>query len=239
MRQHLPTPLGAVLFDMDGLLVDSEPLWHRAEIAVFARYGLHLTPELCRLTKGKFVVEVTTFWYQRHPWSGASPEEVATEIVDEVAALVRTTSTLLPGVHHALEFCRDRVPLLGLASSSPMRLIDEVLDRFGLRSYFDVVHSAEAEAAGKPDPAVFLTAAALLGVPPGRCVVLEDSPAGVGAALAAGMQCIAVPERRAGVPELVGPPEVPVLASLRELGPEVWALVESRVASASANADHD
>ena len=225
--------LAAAVFDMDGLLVDSEPLWHRAEIAVFARHGVALTEELGRTTKGMFVGEVARHWHARRPWEGASPDEVATEILDAMAVLLAEQAPLLPGVPHALRFCRVRVPLLALASSSPLRLIDIVLDRHGLRGWFQAVHSAEAEPAGKPDPAVFLTTARLLGVDARRCVVLEDSPAGVAAARAAGMRCVAVPEHPLAVAhEDFGSADA-VLGSLEELDEEVWRAVESRVAPRS------
>jgi sugar-phosphatase len=216
---------------MDGLLVDSEPLWHQAEIAVFGRYGLSLSAELCRTTKGMFVEEVARHWHARHPWPGASPEEVAAEIVDALAVLLARHAELLPGVHHALEFCRARVPLLALASSSPRRLIDVVLERFGLGEWFDAVHSAEYERAGKPDPAVFLSAAALLDVEPGRCVVFEDSPAGLSAAVAAGMRCVVVPERRLSAEAGAFGAADMVLGSLEDLDQQAWRVVEGRVTS--------
>jgi mannitol-1-/sugar-/sorbitol-6-/2-deoxyglucose-6-phosphatase len=230
---HVSGRLSAAVFDMDGLLVDSEPLWHRAEIAVFGRYGVELSAELCRTTKGMFVGEVARHWYGRRPWEGTTPDEVAAEILDAMAVLLVEEAPLLPGVHHALRFCRARVAQLALASSSPHRLIDIVLDRHGLKGWFDVVHSAEAEPAGKPDPAVFLTTASLLGVDPRRCVVFEDSPAGVAAARAAGMRCVAVPEHHAAPDPGAFTAADAVLDSLGELAEGVWLAVESRVAPPS------
>lgn len=225
------TELAAAVFDMDGLLVDSEPLWHRAEIAVFGRYGVALSEELCRTTKGMFVAEVARHWHARRPWSGPSPDEVASEVVDAMAGLLDSEASLLPGVHHALDFCRTRVALMAVASSSPRRLIDVALDRVGLAGSFDVVHSAEHEASGKPDPAVFLTTARLLGVAPRRCVVFEDSPAGVQAALAGGMRCVAVPERGAVPDPAAFAGADLVLGSLEAIDEESWRVLESRVAS--------
>ena len=100
----------------------------------------------------------------------------------------------MPGALQAVESMRRRTGRLALASSSPMMLIDAVLDTLGVRGAFDVVHSAESEAYGKPHPAVFLSAARRLDVPPTECVALEDSLAGVLSARAARMACIAVPE---------------------------------------------
>jgi sugar-phosphatase len=180
---------------MDGLLIDSEVLWHEAEIEILGdRLGVPLDKDGCRTTKGMFVHEVTTHWYGMYPWSGPSPADVAVAIVDRVIELILTKGELKPGAVGAIDLCEAHGLGLAVASSSQYRLIDAALARFGLRDRFDVVHSAEDEEYGKPHPAVFLTAAAKLGVVPRRCVVWEDAPAGVVAAKAASMACIAVPE---------------------------------------------
>ncbi len=186
----------AVVFDMDGLLIDSEPLWHEAEMDVFGRYGVPLTVEMCRRTKGNFVGEVAEYWYGQYPWPGPSPAAVAAEVIDAMARLLEDRLVLKAGAHHVLDFFRQKSIPMALASSSPRRLIDVVVARALPPGAFAVVCSAEDEKAGKPDPAVFLTAARLLGVAPDRCVVFEDAPAGVQSAKAAGMTCVAVPEQR-------------------------------------------
>ncbi len=184
----------AAIFDMDGLLVDSEPLWHEAEIAVLGTLGVPLESAGCRQTKGMFVNEVTRYWFERYPWPGPSTDQVAREVVDAVIELVVSRGRLLPGVETALDLCRRRSLSVAIASSSEYRLIEAVLGHFGLVSEFPVVHSAEEEQFGKPHPAVFLTTAQRLGVAASSCVVWEDSPAGVLAAKAAQMSCVAVPE---------------------------------------------
>ena len=225
--------LEAAIFDMDGLLVDSEPIWHEVEIEVFGRYGVPLTVERCLETKGMFLGDAVEHWYARYPWRGASRPAVAAEIVEAMAAGLETTVELKPGAGHALEYCRARGARLALASSSPRRLIDAVVGRFGLASSFAVVHSGEDEEVGKPDPGIFLTTAGLLEVGPGRCVVFEDSAAGVVAAKAAGMVCVAVPEpdptagatsgaaSRRALHQALARADV-VLGSLLELDDGVW-----------------
>jgi sugar-phosphatase len=185
---------GAAIFDMDGLLVDSEPLWHEAEIEVLGGLGVPIAADDCRRTKGMFVEEVARYWYERYPWDGPSIEQVATRVVDTVIDLVEKKGVRRPGVDQTIELCRRHGLRLALASSSQHRLITEVLGRFDLADFFEVIHSAENEPYGKPHPGVFLTAAAQLGVAPDRCLVWEDSPAGVLAAKAARMTCVAVPE---------------------------------------------
>ena len=185
-------PLDATLFDMDGLLVDSEILWHEAEIEVFGALGVPLSEATNRSTKGLYIDEVVDFWFGLHPWSGPSPAEVSQMLIDRVGDLVDTKGRLLPGAERAIELTARRGPV-AVASSTPIALIERILDHFGLISRFVSLHSAEFEVYGKPHPAVFLTAAQALGVAPDRCLVLEDSSAGVLAAKAARMTVVAVP----------------------------------------------
>jgi len=219
--------LRALLFDMDGLLIDSEPLWHEAEIYAFGLAGLTLTPEQCLETTGLRADEVVAYRHARAPWSAPSPEEVTAALVARVVELIHAKGALMPGVSEALAFARGSGLRVALASSSLYVIIDAVLDRFGLRSAFEVVHSAEEEARGKPAPDVYLTAARKLGVAPAACVALEDSPNGVVAAKEAGMLCIAIPE-----PVLREDPRLAradaLLSSLFEVGAGLLEKLESR-----------
>lgn len=212
--------LCALLFDMDGLLIDSEPLWHEAEVYGFGLAGLCLTPEQCLETTGLRVDEVVRVRWAERPWAAPSQDSVAAAIVERVVELVRAEGVLKPGVAEALDFARASGLRIALASSSPYVIIDAVLDAFGLRSAFEVIHSAEEEARGKPEPDVYLTAARKLGVEPAACLALEDSPNGVVAAKAAGMKCIAIPE-----PVLRNDPRLAradaILASLTEVDAEL------------------
>ncbi len=218
--------LRAAIFDMDGLLVDSEPLWHRAEVEILGARGVPLRLEDVRETKGMFVNEVTRFWHERYPWSGDDPDQVAETVVDAVIDLVVTEGELQPGVHRAIEECQRRDLALAIASSSQYRLIDRVLDHFDLRRFFPVVHSAEDEPYGKPHPAVFLSAAAKLGVAPDACVVWEDAAAGVLAAKAARMVCVAVPEPAERARRSFAIADV-ILGSLEEIDDAAWTVLEA------------
>ena len=236
-----PGPLEAGLFDLDGLLVDSEPLWHIAEIEVFGAHGVPLTAEMCTQTKGRFVSEAVRYWHERYPWETPSIEEVATEILDAVAVLVESRLELKPGAIHAIEECELRGLRLAVASSAPLSIIESAVRRFGLEERFEALCSAEHEPAGKPDPAVFLTAARVLGVEPQRCVVFEDSLAGVNAAKRAGMLCVAVPEDFSGPDgdqsQFVAADVV--LGSLEEIDGAVWERLEIAPGSrVRAKSDH-
>lgn len=216
----------AVIFDMDGLLIDSEPLWRRAEIEVFTGVGVPLTQADCLRTTGLRIDAVVAFWQRERPWVGATPGEVAERIVTRVIELVRAEGELLPGAREALDFFAARGLPLGLASSSPRRLIDAVLACLGLAERFDAVCSAEGEARGKPDPAVYLHTAARLGHAPRRCLALEDSLPGVLAAVAAGMGCIAVPAAEHRDEPGLGRATV-VLDSLTEIDDALWSRLQA------------
>jgi HAD superfamily hydrolase (TIGR01509 family) len=209
--------LDAVIFDMDGVLIDSEPLWRRAEIERFAAVGLHLTEETVRQTMGRRIDEVVAHWYERRPWPDADLPGLAAGIVDRVIDLIESEGKALPGVERAVRLCEELGLRLGVASSSPPRLVDAVLRVLGVEAAFEAVCSAVDEDYGKPHPQVFLSTAARLGVEPERCLVIEDSFNGMIAALAARMRCLVVPERpdpRFGL-------AAEVLDSLEELTPDL------------------
>lgn len=211
--------LAATLFDMDGLLIDSEVLWHEAEVEVFGALGVPITEAEDRSTKGMFVNEVVAYWRALHPWDGPGDAEVVDDLLERVGDLVEAKGRLLPGARRALDLTGARGPL-ALASSTPLALIRRCLDHFSLADRFDAVASAEFEAAGKPDPAVFVTAAGSLRVAPSRCLVVEDSAAGVAAAVAAAMTVVAVPTPEDRGLDAFAAADL-VLGSLEELS-EAW-----------------
>ncbi|BCT92473.1 2-deoxyglucose-6-phosphatase [Lysobacter helvus] len=186
--------LRAAIFDLDGLLIDSEAIWFETECEVFGSVGIKLTPEMGASTQGFRLDEVVAHWWQYQPWEGPTRDEIAQRLGTLVAERVASRAKALPGAVDAVRFARSRVEGLAIASATSDAIIHAALQRLGIAALFDVVHSAESEARGKPDPAVFLSAARMLGIVPGDCVVFEDSVNGVIAAKAAGMRCIAVPE---------------------------------------------
>jgi mannitol-1-/sugar-/sorbitol-6-/2-deoxyglucose-6-phosphatase len=225
-------PIHAVVFDMDGVLLDSEPLWRAVEREVFGRLGIEVTEEDLMRTMGVRVVDVVEGWHRRQPWEGPSAAEVAETIVDRVADTIEREGRLSDGAVDAIDHLRGLGLPLALASSSPMRLIRAVLSMGGLEDRFDVVLTAEEEERGKPDPAVYLTAARRLGVAAERCLAIEDSLAGIRAAKAAGMVCIAVPEHPAEEARDAGADLV--LDSLKELDDRIWAATHSAPSSTAA-----
>ncbi len=179
---------------MDGLLIDSEPLWQEAEINVFRSVGVPLTRELCRETVGVRLDEVVRHWYEKFPWHTESVEVVEARILEEIGRLIVSRGKPMPGVRETIDLLRAAKYELAVASSSPLRLVRTALETFGLIENFSVLHSAEAEGKGKPHPAVYLSAMSRLGVDPSNCIAFEDSAIGVRAAKSAGAWVIAVPE---------------------------------------------
>lgn len=187
----------AVIFDMDGLLINSEPFWQESEAKVFNSLGLDVNKKMFEQFMGKRIDEVVEAMYKMAPWNHVSKEKVVEDIVENVIRLVLEKGECLAGVTKTLENLKKASFKIGLASSSKMKIISSVLDKLQLREYFEVVHSAEFEKYGKPHPQVFISTADMLGIHPSECVVFEDSLNGVISALAAGMKCIAVPEKDA------------------------------------------
>jgi mannitol-1-/sugar-/sorbitol-6-/2-deoxyglucose-6-phosphatase len=185
--------LTATIFDMDGLLIDSEVLWHKAEVEILGGLGVPLDADATRTTKGMFVSDVVAHWYSLASWTGPSVSDVAEQILERVGELVESEGRLLPGAPRALDLTAARGPL-ALASSTPRALIERCLAHFGLRERFEVITSAADVGFGKPHPAVFLAAAAGLRVAPTSCLAFEDAPAGVLSAKSARMTCVAVPD---------------------------------------------
>ncbi|MGC6386709.1 hexitol phosphatase HxpB [Ewingella sp. S1.OA.A_B6] len=187
-------PVTAVIFDMDGLLIDSEPLWTQAELDIFGGLGLDLSQrDLLPDTLGLRIDLVVRMWYQSMPWQGPTQAEVTQRIIARAIELVEQTRPLLPGVTHALELCREQGLKIGLASASPLHMLDKVLEMFNLAAYFQVRASAENLPYSKPHPEVYLRAASQLQVDPLNCVTLEDSFNGMIATKAARMRSIVVP----------------------------------------------
>jgi len=213
-------PIEAVVFDMDGVLVDSEPIWRAVEREVFAGVGIEVTEEDLLETMGVRVADVVERWHRRHPWDEPGREEIAETIVERVALAIEGVGVLNEGAARAVEYVHGLGFRLALASSSPMRLIRAVLSLGGLADRFEVVLTAEDEEQGKPDPAVYRSAARALRAAPERCLAVEDSVNGVRSAKAAGMVCVAIPV--SGVTQGFEGADL-VLGSIAEFDERVWA----------------
>ncbi len=182
----------AVIFDMDGVIIDSEPLWKKAEIEVFGNHGYSFNEEMCERTKGMRVDEVTVYWKEQLNAS-FDPNQVKNEIVETIIALILKEGKAMKGLNELLICLKEQNYKLAVASSSPMVIINAVLNSLNIRDFFQVIHSAQYEDYGKPHPQVFITAAQHLNIKPHECIVIEDSFYGIIAAIAAKMKVIALP----------------------------------------------
>ncbi|MGC4101896.1 hexitol phosphatase HxpB [Ferruginibacter sp.] len=186
--------LNTVIFDMDGLLIDSEPLWNEAATIIFHRYNIHLTPEQYATTTGMRTKEFVERWFAYFKIPLQDAPAVEKEIIDKVIELVLQKGRPMPGLEHIFNFFKERNFKTGLASSSPMELIEVVVDRLGIRDHLGSICSAAQMPYGKPHPQVYLDCAAALKAPANECIGFEDSFFGMIAVKAAGMKCVVVPD---------------------------------------------
>jgi sugar-phosphatase len=185
----------AVIFDMDGVLIDSEPLWKIAMENVFSELGSTLQKSDFQKTVGLRIDEVIHFWNLHESWEIEDESIVQEKIILKMEELIAANAQPLPGVIETLTFLRSKGLKIGLATSSSSRLIRIVLKELAISDFFDFTHSAETENYGKPHPAVYLTVAQKLEVHPTKCLVIEDSFNGVIAGLAAKMKVVCIPEK--------------------------------------------
>jgi HAD superfamily hydrolase (TIGR01509 family) len=184
----------AVVFDLDGVLVDSEPVWEQVRRGLVAERGGHWTAGAQRKIMGMSTPEWARY-LSEDLGVGLPSDEVATLVIDRMVARYQQRVPFMDGAVDAVHRFAARWPL-GLASSSPPRLIETVLQSARLRSSFQVVMSTEQVAHGKPAPDIYLAVTAGLGCPPPDCAAVEDSSNGLRSAAAAGLRVIAIPQPR-------------------------------------------
>jgi HAD superfamily hydrolase (TIGR01509 family) len=211
--------VAAVVFDLDGVLVDSEPVWEEVRRAVVAEHGGRWQPDTQRRLMGMSTPEWAA--YLSHELGvGLPPAEVAEVVIAAMAARYAERLPLMEGAVEAVRRMASRWPL-GLASSSPRPLIDLTLDRAGLAGFFAVSVSTEKVERGKPAPDVYLAVAHGLGRDPRACVAVEDSSNGIRSAAGAGLLVVAVPHPRYPLDPDALALAGAVLPDLRALTPEL------------------
>ncbi|MFN2581668.1 MAG: hexitol phosphatase HxpB [Candidatus Dormibacteria bacterium] len=214
------------VFDMDGVLIDTEPVWRRVEREVFARVGVELTDEQLRETWGLRIEDLVEHWYRTRPWTGVRPKAVQQAIVREMVNHVRTDGVALPGAVEAIGVARDAGLHVGIASSSARPLIEAVVEKLGIGARVDAIRTADDESLGKPDPAVYRSAAQAIGCEPTECVAVEDSPFGVVSAKRAGMLCVGV--RTPAVDDAAIAEADVVIDTLHEFTPQLLGRLRQR-----------
>jgi sugar-phosphatase len=181
------------IFDMDGLLIDSEPLWYEAAQECLSKFGMIIGEEQYVETTGLRTKEFLQHWFGVFDIDHAHIPTAEKEITDLVIAKVMDSGTMMEGVEETMELVKQSALKVGLASSSPLALIKAVLDKTNMQQHFSTICSAEYLPYGKPNPQVFINCAIELGSPPPACICFEDSFNGMIAAKAARMKCIVVP----------------------------------------------
>jgi len=184
----------AVIYDMDGILINSEPLWQIAQIETFVELGFNFTREMCEQTVGWRVDEVISYWTTRFNYTSHTNEYIVGVLLDKLKVFIANDGKAMEGVYDSIDFFKTKKIPMAIATSSPISIMHQVVETLNISSYFNYLCSAQHESNGKPHPAVFLAASNLLQVNPINCLVIEDSLNGVIAAKAARMKCIAIPE---------------------------------------------
>ena len=185
-----------VIFDMDGLLIDTEIHWQKTEREVLEGHGIHITPEMQKATFGLRCDEQISYWYKYKPWPNPDFKKDEEEYNSIMHSFFMNEAELMPGVEYILNFFKKKDIPIGLASSSDMFLINAFVERFNLKDYFLILHSAEFEEFGKPHPAVYINTAKKVNKNPIHCLAFEDSLNGLIAAKAARMKAVIVPDHR-------------------------------------------
>ena len=182
-----------VIFDMDGLLINSEPLWDEAATEIFQQYNFQLTKAQYATTTGMRTKEFVQRWFSHYNIDSRHNAVAETAILKSVVDKVAAKGKAMPGVAHIFNFFIERNFKIGLATSSGKPLIDVVVDKLGIRNYLRSIESAAELPYGKPHPQVYLNCAEALKSHPTECICFEDSFNGLIAAKAARMKCVVVP----------------------------------------------
>ncbi len=187
--------LDTVIFDMDGLLIDSEPLWDEAAAEVFGQYGIEMNEKQFSLTTGLRTKEFVEWWFSWFKIDRKFQQKAGEDIVEKVIDKILNKGRAQPGLEYILNFFTEKSFKIGLASSSPMNIIDVAIDFLGIRKYLKAISSASELRFGKPHPEVYLNCAEELNSSPANCISFEDSFNGLISAKAARMKCVVVPAK--------------------------------------------
>jgi sugar-phosphatase len=185
--------LDTVIFDMDGVLIDSEPFWEEAGKETLAKFDIVLTAEQYISTTGLRTREWIDWWFTTFNIDKRFSKEAETSIISKAIEKIHDHAPIMPGVDYIFEFFRQRNFIVGLATSSPVALIEVVTRKLKIRNFIKAFSSAEELPHSKPHPEVYLNCAEKLNVSPLRCICFEDSYNGMIAVKAARMKCIVIP----------------------------------------------
>jgi mannitol-1-/sugar-/sorbitol-6-/2-deoxyglucose-6-phosphatase len=185
--------INTVIFDMDGLLIDSEPYWQEAGIETLEQFDVALTLEQYHYTTGLRTKEWIDYWFHYFDIDKQFAKKTEADIVEKAIEKIEAHAKPMPGVEYIFNFFKERKFKIGLATSSPVVLINVVAQKLDIQKYLDGYSSAELLPFSKPHPEVYLNCADILQSPPLECICFEDSFNGVIAVKAARMKCVVIP----------------------------------------------
>ncbi|PIS04734.1 MAG: 2-deoxyglucose-6-phosphatase [Candidatus Buchananbacteria bacterium CG10_big_fil_rev_8_21_14_0_10_42_9] len=185
----------AVIFDMNGVLIDSESFWHEVTYDVYKKFSVPVENEDMHDTIGFKLEEAIQYWHNKYQWENFDVQKTKEKMTNRMIELVKADGTACNGVYSAIELLLKNNFTLGVASGSSATLVDAVLQKLNIKQYIAVAYSADTEPYGKPHPGTYLSAAKKLQCSPKDCIAVEDSPNGALSANRAGMKCILVPDQ--------------------------------------------
>lgn len=185
--------LNTVIFDMDGLLIDSEPIWNEAADKIFQPFGFRLTPAQHATTTGMRTKELVAWWFSQYKIPAEHAPTTEQAIFQYVVDTMQNKGKAMQGVAHIFNFFINKNFKIGLATSSGLPLINVVTEKLGIGKFLHAISSAADLEYGKPHPQVYINCAEKLNSSPMECLCFEDSFNGMIAAKAARMKCVVVP----------------------------------------------
>jgi len=216
----------AVIFDMDGVLIDSENHWQRHERELFGEMGIELTDELLVQTRGLTSEEMVNHWSSRFDIDGISHEDLMKDYDRRMILTMEKEVPLMDGALEAIQFFKEKNIPVALASCTNYNLIEAAMNRHDLRKYFKLMVSASGVMPGKPHPEVYIQTAAKMGADPTRCLAIEDSFFGVISAKAAKMKVVAMPDPSEYNQDRFSAADAKI-RSLREIDDELFKKLEN------------
>jgi sugar-phosphatase len=186
--------LNTVIFDMDGLLIDSEPLWQKAGMDTLEHFGAKITIDQYHTSTGLRTKEWIEYWFNIYQVDPANSATAISMVLDKAIEYIDLEGQAFPGTYSILNYFKEKKFRIGLATSSPLRLVDVVVKKLGIGQFFKAYASAEFLPLGKPHPQVYLNCAEQLGANPINCLGFEDSFYGMISVKAAKMKCVVIPE---------------------------------------------
>ena len=186
---------GGVIFDLDGVIIDSEPFWAEALKKTFREIGVELTDSQAKLTRGRNYKEVVNFWCKQKKLDISETDTISQKLLLNLLGMIDNRHILMDGAIEVIKMLREKGMKVGIATSSPAALIEKVITKYNLDKYIDSFTHGEEVSHSKPNPEIYLRQSEKMGIPPGNIIAVEDSVTGMVSAYSAGCIVIAMPSK--------------------------------------------